>query len=124
VTATVHAHTHGHEHPHPHEDLSYAGQGAVLLDIGGDVGAAVVTMPAELAGLEIEVCPAGEPHDAARRLHVAVLGRPAGGEIVYAAVFPTLVEGRYELYRKSDGPTELVVQVRGGQVTEAAWPVR
>ena len=33
----------------------YAGQGSVLLDIGGDVGALVVTMPAAMEGVEIEL---------------------------------------------------------------------
>jgi hypothetical protein len=37
----------------------YAGQGPVLLDIGGDVGALVVTMPAEMEGVEIEFRPTG-----------------------------------------------------------------
>jgi hypothetical protein len=32
----------------------HAGQGSVLLDIGGSVGALVVTMPAELEGVEVE----------------------------------------------------------------------
>ncbi len=47
----------------------YAGQGAVLLDIGGDVGALVVLMPAELTGEEVEIRPAhghdddGHDHD-------------------------------------------------------------
>ena len=31
----------------------------VVLDIGGDIGALVVTTPASLAGVEIEICPAG-----------------------------------------------------------------
>ncbi len=39
------------------EDNSHAGQGSVLLDIGGDVGALVVTMPDELLGVEIEIRP-------------------------------------------------------------------
>jgi hypothetical protein len=115
--------THTHDgSTHAHEDLSYAGQGAVLLDIGGEVGAVVVRMPAALEGTEIEICPAGEDHSAAIRPHVAVLGRPAGGAIVHAAVFPSLLAGRYELYRKSDGPTELTVEVHGGEVSEEAWP--
>ena len=67
---------HTHDHHHSHEDLSYAGQGAVVLDIGGDVGALVVHMPAELAGIEIEICPAGADRYAEHRDHVAVLGRP------------------------------------------------
>ena len=33
---------------------SHAGQGSVVLDIGGDVGALVVTMPAELEGVEVD----------------------------------------------------------------------
>jgi hypothetical protein len=115
--------THHHDgHTHTHEDLSYAGQGAVLLDIGGDVGALIVQMPADLDGVEIEICPVDEEHAAAVRPHVAVLGRPAGRAIVHAAVFPSLLAGRYELYRKSDGPTELTVDVAGGQVTETTWP--
>jgi hypothetical protein len=115
--------THHHDgHTHAHEDLSYAGQGAVLLDIGGDFGALILQMPADLDGIEIEICPAGQEHAAAVRPHVAVLGRPAGASIVHAAVFPSLRAGRYELYRKSDGPTELTVEVTGGQVTETAWP--
>jgi hypothetical protein len=116
MTGAVVTHTHHH-----HEDLSYAGQGPVLLDIGGDVGALLVEMPEWMARVEIEICPAGEEHAAAPRSHVAVLGRPAGGEIVYSAVFPSLTEGRYELYVKSDGPTEVVAEVVGGQVSHAVW---
>jgi len=37
----------------------YAGQGPVLLDIGGDVGALVVQMPAAMDGVEVELRPAG-----------------------------------------------------------------
>jgi len=37
----------------------FAGQGAVLLDIGGEIGALVVTMPDGLEGLEVEIQPAG-----------------------------------------------------------------
>ncbi len=35
----------------------YAGQGAVLLDIGDDIGALVVTMPAALDEAEVEIRP-------------------------------------------------------------------
>ena len=41
----------------------FAGQGSVLLDIGGDVGALVVTMPLAIEGVEIEL--AFEPRLAA-----------------------------------------------------------
>ena len=39
----------------------HAGQGSVLLDIGGDVGALIVTMPAEMEGVEVEIRPFGAP---------------------------------------------------------------
>jgi hypothetical protein len=41
------------------EDNSHAGQGAVLLDIGGDIGALVVTMPESMEGVEVEIRPVG-----------------------------------------------------------------
>src|SRR5689334_3488010 len=97
-----------------------AGQGAVLLDIGGDVGALIVHMPAHLAAVEIEICPLGEHHQAAPREHVGVHARPGARGLT--AVFPAVAEGRYELYVKPDGPTRLVAQVRGGQVSELDWP--
>ncbi len=38
----------------------HAGKGhAVILDIGGDIGALIVTMPAAMADLEVEIVPAG-----------------------------------------------------------------
>jgi hypothetical protein len=46
------------------EDNSHAGQGAVLLDIGGDIGALVVTMPKSMEGIEVEIRPVGAGGDA------------------------------------------------------------
>lgn len=97
-----------------------AGQGAVLLDIGDDVGAVIVRMPAHLAAAEIEICPFGEPRRAAPREHVGVHARPGARGLT--AVFAAVREGDYELYVKPDGPTELVARVRGGQVSELEWP--
>jgi hypothetical protein len=134
----------------------HAGQGAVVLDIGGDIGAVLVWAPDELAGAEIEICPAGRRgsrpdegvgwwsgewrrhhrpdagsnHDHHHRHHdhgpawphVAVLGRPTPGGETFGAVFPGLRAGRYELWRRPDGPTALEVEVDGGRVTSATWP--
>ena len=41
----------------------HAGQGSVLLDIGGDVGALVVSMPPAMVGVEIEIAPVGGSHE-------------------------------------------------------------
>jgi hypothetical protein len=124
----------------------HAGQGSsVLLDIGGDVGALVIGMAAELEGMEIELRPAitsdglngvthadehhqitshGHGHHHAHRLpHVAVVPRPSPeGKIVYSAVFFEVPEGSYELYVRPGGPVRLKVDVVGGQVTDAEWP--
>lgn len=104
------------------EDNSHAGQGAVLLDIGGDVGALVLAMPAALAGAEVEARPVDRP--APHHLpHVGVVARPlpAGGTRP-SAVFPELPAGTYELYQRPAGPVRLTVAVAGGSVTEADWP--
>ncbi|HKC27087.1 MAG TPA: hypothetical protein VKB75_03655 [Jatrophihabitans sp.] len=117
-----------------------AGAGAVLLDIGGDVGAVVVAAPAHLAGAEIEICPEGRRSDEPDEgrgwwagewrahpshvawPHVAVLRRrtPTGAQ--FAAVFPGLRAGSYELWLRPAQPTAVVVSVAGGEVTSIAWP--
>lgn len=119
------------------EDNSHAGQGSVLLDIGGSVGALIVTMPPELLGDEIEIRPVGvqpvhhhhhaggHDHEHEHLEHVAVLNRPSDGRSgppVASAVFAELEEGDYELYVRPDGPVRLTASVRGAEVTFAAWP--
>jgi hypothetical protein len=104
----------------------YAGQGSVLLDIGGEVGALVVTMPAVLVGEEVEIRPSGHDHLGRdqHRLHVAVVARPVRDRLIPSLVFPELAAGEYELYRRPHGRVELSVSVTGGTVTETAWPAR
>jgi hypothetical protein len=111
-----------HGHTHPHEENPHAGQGSVLLDIGGDVGALIVTMPASLLGEEVEVMAAHEPAGH-HRPHVAVVDRPvAGGDRIPSLVFSELLEGTYGLVPKGTDDVHLTVEVRGGEVTAAAWP--
>ena len=63
-------HTHG-------ESNAHAGRGAsVLLDIGGEVGAAVVAVPAALLGAEVEARPVGAGHPP---VHAGVVARPLPG---------------------------------------------
>ena len=126
----------------------HAGQGSVLLDIGGDIGALVVNMPVAMAGLEVEILPEGDlgrapahehehsdehahshdhdhghSHDDGHPPHVAVVRRPVAGGEVPSLVFPELLEGRYELFEKGTSDVRLVVDVRGGEVATADWPV-
>ncbi len=115
----------------------FAGQGAVLLDIGDDVGALVVTMPGAMVDTEVEIRPVGVAHshphgdhhhdhgDHHEHLaHVAVVERPVAGGTVPSLVFGELAAGRYDLFEKGQ-PDDVVltVEVDGGQVTTAAWPV-
>ena len=133
----------------------HAGQGMVVLDIGGDIGALVISAPAAMAGVEIEIRPSGasldEPDEGAGWWqgewrsaqdhhhphghehhqpawpHVAVLGRPVQAGIAYAAVFPGLRAGDYQLWAGSGDPDPddigvLTATVRGSEVTTASWP--
>jgi hypothetical protein len=103
------------------EDNSHAGQGAVVLDIGGDVGALVVSMPSEMEGLEIEICPTGT-RPPGHVPHVAVVGRPSGTGIQYTTVFPDLQQGSYDLNERHHDSVRLRVAITGGEVTFAQWP--
>lgn len=113
----------------------------MLLDIGGDVGALILTMPATMEGIEIEIRPAhgdGTPHSHGgpdhqhshaeghshhHHPHVAVVARPTARGPAYTAVFPELVQGSYELYEKLGGPVMMTADVAGGRVAQVSWPV-
>jgi hypothetical protein len=113
-----------HAHPRPHEN-PWAGQGSVLLDIGGDVGALVVTMPAAMLGDEVEVLTGPDiPREQTgqHRPHVAVVDRPVAHGSLPSLVFGELVAGSYALVPKGTDDVRLRVDVRGGEVTTAAWP--
>ena len=108
---------------------AWAGQGAVLLDIGGDVGALVVAMPASTVGLEVEIRPVDAPpghghrHEHEHLAHVAVVARPIADGHLPSLVFPDLEAGRYELFEKgSPGAVAVRVVVAGGTVATADWP--
>lgn len=106
-----------HENP-------FAGQGPVLLDIGGSHGALVVTMPRRTEGLEVEVRPAGTTAaaTAGHHPHVAVVARPGPGGPVHTLVYPDLVEGDYELVPLPGSAVALTAHVTGGEVASVVWP--
>ena len=108
-------------HEHAVEN-AWAGQGAVLLDIGGDVGALVVAMPASLVGLEVEIRPL-DGLDHHHLAHVAVVSRPVGDGHLPSLVFAELEAGGYELFEKGrSDAVALRVRIAGGEVTTASWP--
>lgn len=131
---------------HARAENPHAGQGSVLLDIGDDVGALVVTMPEHTVGLEVEIRPVGttgaypshmhshDPEDGAGRhhthdhdhdhlVHVAVVPRPVADATVPSLVYPELVTGTYDVFEKGHPDSVvLTVVVEGGRVTLADWP--
>lgn len=93
---------------------------SLVLDIGGDVGALLLTTGPELAEEEIEISPGLDP--AAKRSHNVVHARRDRGVIAaYSAVFPSLRAGRYTVWNR-DGSAHAIVTVHGGQVTQLAMP--
>jgi len=102
--------TAGHHH--------HAGEGPVVLDVGGDVGALVLLAGPELDQAEIEISAVGQ---ARTGQHVAVHPRRVGNRVVHAAVYPALVGGSYELWDAA-GQAALTVRIEGGRITQAHWP--
>jgi hypothetical protein len=94
------------------------GAGAVL-DIGGNVGALLVSTGPELDEAEIEICPVDRPE---ARTHSQVHARRAGDRVSHAALFPALTAGGYRILAHPGAPPthdDPVVTVAGGQVTLA-----
>jgi hypothetical protein len=89
--------------------------GSVLLNIGGDAGAAVIYVDARHEGAEMEI---RQPPDAWDGMHTAVRRRRLPNRSACAAVFESLPSGSYEV--RLGGET-LAVDVQGGRVTEAHW---
>lgn len=90
---------------------------SVVLDIGQDIGALIIYADSELRGKEIEVSPQGS---AAKRVHVEVLERRVNGRQVFAAVFPKLREGGYDIWLHSPNPSGSA-SIFGGEVTTVDW---
>jgi hypothetical protein len=90
---------------------------SVVLDIGQDIGALIIYTPAALRGREIEVSSLGS---AATPVHVEVLERRVNGRQVFAAVFPKLCAGGYEIWGNAPNPSGTATIV-GGEVTTVDW---
>lgn len=88
----------------------------VVLDIGQDVGALMIYTEAALRGREIEVSPRGS----AARVHVEVLERSINGRTVFAAVFPGLRAGDYDIWENAPNSSGTVTVV-GGEVATVDW---
>jgi hypothetical protein len=100
--------------------LPPSGEGTVVLDIGGESGAAVVYTPAALNGAEIEIRPAGQPWNGT---HTGVRRRILRDSVCFAAVFGAVGSGDYQLrVRGAAIEPVLTLSVAGAGITEARWP--
>jgi hypothetical protein len=93
------------------------GAGSVVVDVGGNVGALVLYVPAEMAGQEIDISPR---QATARRRHACVRARPGATGIRYAAVYAGLPAGDYIIWRNQQDPAATVT-ITGGQITTSRW---
>ena len=91
--------------------------GSVVIDVGGDVGALVLYVPASQLGREIEVSRIGS---ARHRTHAAVRERRLDNGSCYCVVYTGLAAGDYTVWSDDDTPAGTVTVV-GGRVTETDW---
>ncbi len=105
-------------HHHHHHTTAPSGQGTVVLDIGGEIGALVINTPAACNGHEIEVSPVADPQ---LRTHAAVRARVTGGGVCWSEVIGGLPAGRYVVWRDAETPAG-EIDVVGGAVAEFDWP--
>jgi hypothetical protein len=89
---------------------------SLVLEIGGSVGALVITTGPELAEEEIEISPGIDP-TAHREHNVVHARRDRDVVMAYAAVFPAVDAGDYTVWNH-DGSPYAVITVHGGQVTQ------
>jgi hypothetical protein len=94
-----------------------SGPGSVVLDIGGDVGALIIIVPARMAGEEIHVSPGQDPQE---RTHALVRERRLGPASCHAAVYPALRAGEYTIWRDTGNPAG-IVRIDGGAATSSRW---
>ena len=97
------------------EQSAHARQSAVVLDLGAHIGALVVHTSAADDAAEIEISPGTDPN--APRSHNQVHPRRAPAGILYSAVYPSLTEGEYTLWR-DENTVEAVIAIQGGRITE------
>jgi hypothetical protein len=109
---------HDHHHLHDHHLEAHRPHAeAVVLELGGEVGALVVYTDASLLHAEIEISAIGNDD---QRSHKDVLERVVAGRSLYAAVFDRLPAGAYTLWHEDVARTRGAVVV-GGSVAELDW---
>jgi hypothetical protein len=97
-----------------------SGAGEVVVELGGNIGVAVLFTRPELDGEEIEIRPAGAPWSGT---HVAVRERRLESGPRWAALFGSLPAGTYEVRLKDDPCSPILkLEVEGGHIAQVCWP--
>jgi hypothetical protein len=110
-----------HEHTGTEPVLPPSGEGTVVLDIGGDIGAAIIYTDSVLNGSEIEIRPQGQPWQG---MHTGIRERELQGNVSFAAVFGSIAAGTYQLRLKGTGLEPVMeIEIVGADVTQVDWPV-
>src|ERR1700760_2160373 len=87
---------------------------SVMLDIGGNIGALIITTAESMLLAEIEVSHT-DADPQAHRPHVAVRERRGPDGTQYAAIYPALPSGTYTVWGL-DGQAADTVSIVGGEV--------
>lgn len=111
------SHDHGPRHSRGHrsagESYAHVQGGPPVLDIGGDIGALVATVPRQRLGTELHL---RSEHDPPISIHTGVWQRSLGAGVTVAAVFAELVAGTYWVLDDAGNPIRRV-EVTGGALT-------
>ena len=86
---------------------------ALVLDIGGDIGALIIYADETCLGSEIDLTPVGAPRS--HHLHTMVRRRRATNKDVIAGLYPEVREGTYIVWGLEDSGPLGEVTVMGGQ---------
>jgi len=114
----MHDHPHSHDHGHDHHlEAHRPHEEAVVLELGGELGALVVYTDASLLHTEIEISADGDDDE---RSHKDVLERVVAGRSLFAAVFDKLQAGDYSLWHRNEAFSR-GVRVTGGEIAELDW---
>jgi hypothetical protein len=111
---------HGHSHtvveaPYVDEGPTDGPPDALVLDIGGDIGALILYSVETCLGQEIDLTPVGVPRS--HHMHTMIRRRRGVGREFMAGVYPELTEGVYTVWGLDDLPLG-EVSIRGGHVSE------
>jgi hypothetical protein len=114
----VSQHTHSHaavEAPYVDEGSTEGPPDALVLDIGGDIGALILYAEEGCLGQEIDLTPVGAPRS--HHMHTMIRRRRGVDREFIAGVYPELREGFYTVWGLDDRPLG-EVSIDGGHVSE------